>query len=61
MAADDQSQRESVLARPIKLASLYNVLIPDGDADTPNRPKMQGRTRGSNNKVNKRLAEVCLI
>ena len=28
-------QRESILARPIKLASLYNALIPDGDADFP--------------------------
>jgi hypothetical protein len=54
----DRAQRESILARPIKLASLYNVLIPEGDADTPNRPKMQGRSRGSKNKVNKRLAEV---
>lgn len=45
------------MARPIKLASLYNVLIPVGNADTPNRPKMQGRSRKSANKVNKRLAE----
>jgi hypothetical protein len=46
------------LARPIKLASLYNALIPAGDADTPDRPKMQGRTRKSADKINKKLAMV---
>jgi hypothetical protein len=53
-------QRESILARPIKLASLYNALIPAGDADTPNRARMQGRSRGSADKVNKKLALVCV-
>lgn len=38
--------------------SLYNVLIPMGDANTPDRPKMQGRSRNSTKKVNKRLAET---
>lgn len=48
--------RDSIVARPIKFLSLYNALIPAGNEDTPDRPKMT-RTKKSR-KINKDLAQT---
>jgi CheY-like chemotaxis protein len=36
-------------------------MIPAGDSDTVDRPRMQGRSRGAADKVNKKLALVSIL
>jgi hypothetical protein len=51
--------RDAIVARPIKFLSLYNALIPAGNDETPDRPKMT-RTRKSR-KIDTGLANVSMV